>query len=531
MKIVIIEKLYNKINNDKYYPFYILILSATVLFFKLNGSLVGWDEGIYSQIAKESLLSNNWIDLYYRGNLWFEKPPLIIWFTIISYKIFGINEFAVWFFPVVFGITGVLGTYYLAKYLFNSKIGLLSSLILLSIPHYVLLSRNNMTDIFLLTNSLFSFIFFIKSFDNRKYLIISSIFLALAFLSKNVISLLNLPIFLYYIHINKRYDIFRDKYLYISIIIFFMIMLPWHLIMVLKYKWEFVNNYFSYHIIERYNRNILNSIQFSDTFHYLKVIILRSASWWFAFFLIIPIVLKDIINKIKFKELKMLLFWIMLIFIIFSSSATKLHHYILQLYIPFSILIAYGLYNLYKRKSVVMLIIVFVLLMNISFDVMSRVSNFGESKLLLSYILHNFLNLPVHVIYGLVVLFISYIYYNYFSKNKLFAVKLALASIFISSFIIPFRPDRAPLAKEIGHLSLVNNADKLYYLDYFRYNDNLEGSLVFYSYPIPVKVINTKDKINFKENSLSYCLINKSFYAISKNYDYEYYPCEVFIQE
>ncbi len=178
-------KYLSAIIDERHYPFYLLLISAFVLFFRLSGSIVGWDEGIYSQIAKEGLLSNNWTDLHYRDQLWFEKPPLVIWLTMISYKIFGINEFAIWFFPVVFGIIGILGTYYLAEYLFNPKIGFLSSLILLSIPHYVLMSRNNMTDIFLLTNSLLSFLF--------------------------------LPIFILYARIDDRQKIFKEKYFYLII--------------------------------------------------------------------------------------------------------------------------------------------------------------------------------------------------------------------------------------------------------------------------------------------------------------------------
>lgn len=210
-------KYLSAIIDERYYPFYLLLISAFVLFFRLSGSIVGWDEGIYSQIAKEGLLSNNWTDLHYRGQLWFEKPPLVIWLTMISYKIFGINEFAIWFFPVVFGIIGILGTYYLAKCLFNPKIGFLSSLILLSIPHYVLMFRNNMTDIFLLTNSLLSFLFLIKSKKDGRYFILSGIFFGLAFLSKNFISFLFLPIFILYARIDDRQKIFKEKYFYLII--------------------------------------------------------------------------------------------------------------------------------------------------------------------------------------------------------------------------------------------------------------------------------------------------------------------------
>ena len=183
-KIKNLGNFYKFLNNEKYYPLYLLILSVVVLFFQLDGSVGNWDEAIYSEVAREGLLMNNWTDLYYKENLWFEKPPFVIWLTMILYKIFGINEFATWFFPIIFGILGILGTYYLSKNLFNSKIGFLSALILLSIPHYLLMSRNNMMDIFLVSSSVLSFLFLIKSKESGKYLFLSAIFLSVAFMSK-----------------------------------------------------------------------------------------------------------------------------------------------------------------------------------------------------------------------------------------------------------------------------------------------------------------------------------------------------------
>ncbi|MCK5466751.1 hypothetical protein KAI56_04645 [Candidatus Parcubacteria bacterium] len=87
MRLKSIKDSYNFLNNEKYYPLYLLILSIAVLFFQLDGSIGNWDEAIYSEVAREGLLKSSWIDLYYKESLWFEKPPFVIWLTMSSYKI------------------------------------------------------------------------------------------------------------------------------------------------------------------------------------------------------------------------------------------------------------------------------------------------------------------------------------------------------------------------------------------------------------------------------------------------------------
>lgn len=251
-----------------------------------------------------------------------------------------------------------------------------------------------------------------------------------------------------YIRIDDRKKIFKEKYFYLIILSFLAVALPWHLIMILKYGWPFLDEYVGYHLLERYRYDILNSVQSSDALHYVKVIIHRSASWWLVFLATIPAILSDIRNKVERKKLLLLLFWLMFIIIFFTSSATKLHHYILIIYVPFAILIAYGLYYYYVRRSALLLPALIVLLMNVNSPIAGWVSDFGETKFLAEYILNYALKLPMQIVNGLIVILICRIFFEYFFKNRTLAVKSALFGIFLFSFILPFDPDRVPLAKK-----------------------------------------------------------------------------------
>jgi 4-amino-4-deoxy-L-arabinose transferase-like glycosyltransferase len=66
------------------------------LFFFGLGSfgLVGADEPRYAQIAREMLARHDWITPVLNGTPWLEKPALYYWTAAVSYKIFGVSDWA-----------------------------------------------------------------------------------------------------------------------------------------------------------------------------------------------------------------------------------------------------------------------------------------------------------------------------------------------------------------------------------------------------------------------------------------------------
>jgi len=56
--------------------------------------LVGPDEPRYAQVAREMLARHDLITPTLGGLPWFEKPPLLYWMTMASYRVFGVKEFS-----------------------------------------------------------------------------------------------------------------------------------------------------------------------------------------------------------------------------------------------------------------------------------------------------------------------------------------------------------------------------------------------------------------------------------------------------
>jgi 4-amino-4-deoxy-L-arabinose transferase-like glycosyltransferase len=56
--------------------------------------LVGADEPRYAQVAREMLARHDWITPTLGGKPWLEKPVLYYWQAILSYRIFGVSDWA-----------------------------------------------------------------------------------------------------------------------------------------------------------------------------------------------------------------------------------------------------------------------------------------------------------------------------------------------------------------------------------------------------------------------------------------------------
>ncbi len=73
-----------------------LMLALTVFYLSFIGwyGFVGPDEPRYARIAEEMMRRGDWVLPTLKGSPWLEKPPLLYWMANVSYRVFGVNEFA-----------------------------------------------------------------------------------------------------------------------------------------------------------------------------------------------------------------------------------------------------------------------------------------------------------------------------------------------------------------------------------------------------------------------------------------------------
>jgi 4-amino-4-deoxy-L-arabinose transferase-like glycosyltransferase len=95
----------------------ILFLSLGAIYLYGLGSLplVGPDEPRYAQVAREMLQRGDFITPTLGGLPWFEKPPLLYWMMMTSYRVFGVSEFAARLGPAICGLFTAVFVFWAGK--------------------------------------------------------------------------------------------------------------------------------------------------------------------------------------------------------------------------------------------------------------------------------------------------------------------------------------------------------------------------------------------------------------------------------
>src|SRR5215204_6277494 len=99
----------------KYFWIIFAALTVVVYFTGLTIPLLGPDEPRYAEVAREMFERGDWVTPTLGGFEWFEKPALLYWLQIASYKIFGVSEFAARFGSALFGLGTVLSLWILGR--------------------------------------------------------------------------------------------------------------------------------------------------------------------------------------------------------------------------------------------------------------------------------------------------------------------------------------------------------------------------------------------------------------------------------
>ncbi len=121
---------------------------SLLLFFSFLGSwgLFDPDEGRYAEIPREILESGNWITPHLNYVTYFEKPPLLYWFTALFFRVFGLHEWVIRLVPALAATAGVLLTYMLGRRMFNARAGFLGAVVLATSLLYAFLAHELLID-------------------------------------------------------------------------------------------------------------------------------------------------------------------------------------------------------------------------------------------------------------------------------------------------------------------------------------------------------------------------------------------------
>jgi len=335
----------------------IYAILAAILYLPGLGRPALWepDEGRYAEIAREMVISGDYVTPRDDFELYFEKPPLVYWAEAAAIQIFGVNEFAVRLPAALFSIGQVVVTAALAEAMLGAAAGFLAALVLALSPLFFGFARFATLDpalAFFLAAALGAFYAAARgdSFSRgpaRRWLLISAAMLALGTLAKGPIALLlGGAIALTWMAIERRLRQVAQMPLVWCLVIYAAIVVPWFVLVEARNP-GFVHFFIIHEHLERY---VASSEHGWGPWFFIPIVI--GGAWPWIFF--VPLGWSAMRAGDGLSEsakdpsgrraaARFLAIWFVVIFVFFSIPRSKLGSYILPALVPLAIVAGYGL--------------------------------------------------------------------------------------------------------------------------------------------------------------------------------------------
>jgi 4-amino-4-deoxy-L-arabinose transferase-like glycosyltransferase len=161
-----------------------IVVNATGLFF----TIIEPDGAVYATIAKQMVLTGDYVNLVLQGNDWLDKPHFPFWMMALSYHLFGITTFAYKFPALLFWGLGGWYTYRFANLFYTKAVAQISVLIYLTAMHAVLSNNDVRAEPYLMGLIIGSVFHFYKASQQKfgKDLILGALLAACAIMTKGI---------------------------------------------------------------------------------------------------------------------------------------------------------------------------------------------------------------------------------------------------------------------------------------------------------------------------------------------------------
>ena len=119
----------------------LIVLPALLLYPTMSFRLLEPDEGRYAQIPKEMLGRGDWVVPHLQGEPYLDKPPLMYWLVMLSYKLFGVSEAAARLVPALAIHATILVLYWLGRRSMGERSAFWGGLFLMAAPGFTGMGR------------------------------------------------------------------------------------------------------------------------------------------------------------------------------------------------------------------------------------------------------------------------------------------------------------------------------------------------------------------------------------------------------
>ncbi len=252
---------------------------AFLLFYGLGSfGLIGADEPRYAQVAREMLERHDWITPTLGGVPWLEKPALYYWEAMLSYRVFGVSDWAARVPSAIDGTLMVFAVYFFLRR-FRPGSHLDGALIVASSAGIIGFARAASMDMPLtatLAIALLSWYAWYES-QNSRYLSLFYAFLALGTLAKGPVALFLAVVIIGTFALAKGDLSMVKRMLWLpGILLFLVIAAPWYIAVQIKNP-PFFREFILEHNLARFGTNLYHHPE--PFWYYLPVMLLGLVPW------------------------------------------------------------------------------------------------------------------------------------------------------------------------------------------------------------------------------------------------------------
>ncbi|MEA9604499.1 glycosyltransferase family 39 protein [Polynucleobacter sp. JS-JIR-II-c23] len=320
----------------------LVIIYGLLWFGTLNyRHLIPSDEGRYAEIAREMLVTGDWITPRYNGYKYFEKPPLQAWATAAAFQAFGIGDWQARLWTALTGFLTILLVGFTGARIFNPRAGWLAAVVLASSPMWIISGHLNSLDMGLssfLVGALCSLLLAQTSHNKincRNWMWACWIFMALATLSKGVIgAAIPAMVFIAYSISTWDWKIWARLRLFSGTILFLAITAPWF-VLVAQRNPEFLEFFFIHEHLQRFTQD--DHSRTGPIYYFVPLLLIGLLPW----FLQVPGAIAQAWSERRreFSAGWLLVCWFAVIFAFFSVSHSKLPGYIIPVFPALALII------------------------------------------------------------------------------------------------------------------------------------------------------------------------------------------------
>ena len=296
--------------------------------------LIPSDEGRYAEMAREMLVTGDWVTPRYNGYQYFEKPPLQVWATASAFKLFGVGEWQARLWTALTGFLTIIAIGFTGAKIYGQRAGLLAGIVLASSPMWIIGGHVNALDMGLsafLAGALCSLLIAQTSHNKtttRNWMWVCWASMALATLSKGLIgAALPAMVLIAYSLSNWDWQLWKRLHILSGLFLFLLIAAPWFTLVSLRNP-AFFDFFFIHEHLQRFTQDAHSRT--GPMYYFVPLLLLGFLPWLPQLIGSIGGAWQD--RRRNFSGKWLLLCWSIIIFVFFSVSHSKLPGYIIPIF-------------------------------------------------------------------------------------------------------------------------------------------------------------------------------------------------------